>query len=104
MKLPKIFARIKLPKLAFLKKYGEFIVYIAVLLGLGFWQWRLYSEALRPYQDLLLTAAGLELLNLILALIILPKARLLAQFFIISAIIFGGVTIYYLSVALSNVV
>lgn len=104
MKLPKIFSRIKLPQLSFLKKYGEFVFYIAVLVGLGFWQWRLYGEALRTYQDLILTAAGLELLNLILALIILPKARLLAQLFILSAIILSSVTIYYLAVIVSDVV
>ena len=104
MKLPKITTRIKLPKLSFFKKYGEFFVYGAALALLGYWQWRVYGPALKIYQELIWAGVGLEALNFVLAIIIAPKARLLAQFFMLSAILFGVIVVYYLVVIVENVV
>lgn len=104
MKLPKIITRIKLPKLAVLKKYSEFYAYGLVLILLGYWQWRMYGPAVKVYQDLILVCWGLEIINVILGIIILPKARLLAQFFMLSAVLMASVTVYYLLIIIKNVV
>src|SRR3990167_11269009 len=98
MKLPKIITQLRFPKLSFFKKYGEFFVYGAVLVLLGYLEWRVYGPALRIYQELIWAGVGLEALNFILAIIIAPKARLLAQFFMLSAILFGVIVVYYLVV------
>ncbi len=104
MKLPKITTRIKFPKLAYLKKYGEFFAYGAVLVLLGYWQWRMYGPAVKVYQDLILVCWGLEIINVVLGIIILPKARLLAQFFMLSAVLMASIVVYYLIIIVKNVV
>ena len=86
------------------KRYNEFGLYVLALFGLWCWQWYLYGSTLRAYQDIIIATFGLQTLNLGLSLALLRKARLLAQFLILSAIIFGCLVVYYLTVIVANVV
>jgi len=84
------------------KKYLETTTYLVILAVMGYMQYRLYIESIKTYRDLLLVAYGIEIINIILALAIYKKMRLLAQLLYITAILCGFVTLYYLKVTITS--
>jgi len=87
-----------------LKEYAEFIVYGVILAAIMVWQAVLYTQSMKLYQDLIITAFSLQILNIILAVTVAKRMRLLAQLLLLVAMLFGAVIIYYLKVLILNVV
>ena len=87
-----------------LKDYAEFIVYGVILAGIMSWQVWLYANVASVYQDLIVAAFSLQILNIILTIAVAKKMRLLAQFLLLTAILFGAVVIYYIEVLIANVI
>ena len=86
------------------KNYAEFIVYGIVIAGLMVWQGLLFDKVIKIHQDLLIATFGLQILNIILAIAVAKKMRLLSQLLLLSGILFGSVVIYYIKVLLANVI
>jgi len=84
------------------KKYIEAITYSLILIVIGYMQYRIYIDAIKPYRDLILVAYGIELINIIIALAVVKRMRLLAQLLIVTAIICGFITLYYLKVTVTS--
>jgi len=84
------------------KKYIEAITYSLILAVIGYMQYRLYIDAIKPYRDLILVAYGIELINIILAIAVVKRMRLLAHLLLVTAIICGFITLYYLKVTITS--
>ena len=87
-----------------LKEYAEFVVYGVILAAIMIWQAVLYAHSMKLYQDLIITTFSLQVLNIILAVTVAKRMRLLAQLLLLTAMLFGAVIIYYLKVLILNVV
>jgi len=90
--------------LHWIKEYAEFIIYGVVLLALMVWQAFIYCQSIRVYQDLVIAAYTLQILNIILCIATAKRMRLLAQLLILTAILFGAIIIYYIEVLVVNVI
>jgi hypothetical protein len=97
----------KLPKyksFKWLREYIEIVIYVIIILGATVWEALLFKGLMRMHQDLIIASIGLQTLNLLLALVVVKKMRLLSQLLLITAILFAGITIYYIKVIIFNVI
>lgn len=77
-------------------QFKDIIILELLVALLGFWQIREYRVAEPVHQNLLLCSVILAAVNAILAIISIKKLKILTYLFLITALVFSAVVLYYL--------